>query len=226
MRRLVERTSLPTAVFVSVFGWFHGWDQGSLPLLLVSIATALLIVPPTWHWYVMPSDAPRVGRAALAGATLAYLILAIPMWLYGVWMTGTRPSGETWGGLGNAFWVLMMLAYLGIGGTVGAALGALIAFIQRRQPHTPPHFEASRLSVLDGAICGAMIATLMNPLGAIVVGLMRAPQDDVNALFLVSWLLMVPAFALIGAWLAPRRNRALASSEAAARSQIAASTRR
>src|SRR3989442_139482 len=131
MLRFLRETWLATAVFAALsrLGASHcGWMLDYGPT-----ATALVVVPPIWWWFVM-GGRPRIGRAALAGATFAFLSGAL-VWVIGsAWseIHSSRYSDPVGVGLGNLEVVFVTLFAALVRGPVGAGVGAVVAFVQGR----------------------------------------------------------------------------------------------
>lgn len=218
MLRFLKATWLATLVFaalsrleVSRYGWMVYFGP---------TVTALAVVPPVWWWFVARRGRPRIGRAALAGATSAFLIHALAWVALHAW-SEMRPSRyvDGWGdGLGNLELLFVVVFSALIGGPVGAGAGALVAFVQTRCWPYPPEKHRPADSMLDGALRGAMVATLAAPFVAIlaVVLLSLTPMRPSGApslgiLFSVAWLVLVPT----GAQLGMRRVRRIAATRRA-----------
>lgn len=206
MKTFIGSVWFPTAVSVTLnaLGWalvtsstLGGWlSDRYLVLILGPTVTALIVVPLAWRYFVMPRRFLSGPRAALAGATSGFLIPAAPI------VIADRSNGLE--GL-----VIMLL--LSVGAAVGAVAGALIAYAQRRWSY--PSVEDSRapFSTWDGVIGGLMATTLLAP----VVGLFAEPlfyPDGSRgfALFVWSWLSLLPVGAAVGAWAWKRWNKIMA----------------
>lgn len=222
MPRLVKETWLATVVFAALsrLDVTHcGWMLEFGPTV-----TALIVVPPIWRGFVTQHGRPRIGRAALAGATCGFLIEALVWMIASAWGEAHSPRfGDPVGaGMGNLQLVFAVLFAALVGGPVGAGIGALVAFVQSRCWPSPLESSRDADSIRDGAMRGAMIAMLASPF-ATILACAALPQSllpqsggapSLGILFLATWLTMIPAGALLGAKRVGRRHRIPAAEQA------------
>ena len=229
MRRFLGATGLPTAVF-ALLTRLDQWDPKSMLILRIGpTVVALVIVPIVWRWFVARPGRSRVGRGALAGAAVAFLALNLSLAIGGVWYSAHhRTGGDAFGeDFGNGITFLFIFGSLLMAGPLGACVGALVAWIQRRFPRQAPE-EADSPAMLDGAFGGALVAVLAAPLGSLA-GLFVLPRSlqpvlphgsvDINAMLLGAWLVLIPIGAALGA-LGVRRWRRITTYAAAARAAV------
>jgi hypothetical protein len=217
MIRFLKETWLATAVFVGLSRLNADRQAGWIGYFGATI-TATVLVPPVWRWFVMCRGRPRIGRAALAGATVGFLIAISPAFIGTAWYEAHPPRytdgfGE---GLGGFLLLFVLIAFGFVGGALGTGVGMLVALLQRRWLHRreQPGVADSRL---DGAIGGALVATLATPivilLAAIVLPKSILPTQrygsvSLGILFFEGWLVLITLGALLG-WKGIERWRRL-----------------
>jgi hypothetical protein len=189
--RFVKETWLPTVVFAGLSVLVATADLPKIHYL--PLITALTIVPFVWKTWVMRHGRPRVGRAALAGAASAFMIwLWSTYMVYGLLGLAHPPNNRAWEGLGFVF----LLGTEFIGGPFGAVVGIAAAFVQAHVwPTAHQEFEED-LATWDGAVGGALIATLIAPLAAFVAA--TALGGDITIFALWTWLVLTPVNAFLG----------------------------
>jgi hypothetical protein len=212
MARFLRDTWLPTAVFAVLAGLVSNSDHWGVSVFshVGPPVTAVFLVPFVWRWFVMSPGYPRAGRAAFAGATLAFLILVFPVMVEGAWsdarqwMSGRASGGEA--SLVGLLFIPWLLAAIVILGALGSGLGSLTALVQRSWAH-PPYESRPGQTVLDGAMCGGQIGGLMGPFIAIlstfilpksILPMLPYVGLSVPILLLEVWLLTIAAGALLG----------------------------
>jgi hypothetical protein len=159
MIRFLKETWLATAVFVGLSRLNADRQAGWIGCFTATI-TAAVLVPPVWRWFVMCRGRPRIGRAALAGATVGFLIAISPAFIGAAWYEARPPRYTDGFGEGlSGFLLLFVLIALGsVGGALGTGVAMLVALLQRRWLHRREQPGAAD-SRLGGAIGGALVAT-------------------------------------------------------------------
>ena len=210
MRKLVAATWLPTVVFMAL-SRFAAWDPGSgLIHRHGPTVLALVLVQLTWQSYVMRGGRPRIWRAALAGATSGFFVPTAATGLGQIWYYA-QPHRYVDGfgrGIDGFLTFFMIGLWLLIGAPVGAGTGALVAFVQRIWMNDPSVDAARSPSGVDGALAGAMVATLTSPVVMLLVAALVAPirpslpqsLQNLGVLLLGTWLVWIPFGAWAGTW--------------------------
>lgn len=220
MLRFLKETWFATAVFAALSRLNADRACGWI-VFLGPTATALLVVPPIWGWFVVRHGRPHIGRAAFSGATIFFLIITLAMVINSaVWEVHPPRYSDAFGeGLGNILFLFYILVSGLVGGPLGAGVGALVAFVQTRCWHHPAPESGTPDSMLDGAIGGAMVATLAAPFAVLMVmsvlpkplmPMQRWGAPSLALLLATTWLVLVPAGALLGT-MAVRRWRRIAA---------------
>lgn len=209
MRQFIQRTWLPTVLFVGLCAAYVAKDLSKCgPIYTAGIpVTGLVVVPLIWWWLVARAERPRLTRGAAAGALCVVLTMNLAPILGTIWWEQAHP--DPGGILGPYFEVGMALMYyVGVGVPIGGLVGVLLAILQRRwwrapsprQPLGPEGRHSWRTRVADWAMAGALIAVLASSVYCISAQLV-APQDLSGVLFDIGalWLVTVPPGATIGA---------------------------
>ena len=196
MLRFVRETWLPTVVFAGLSALSATGGKG--------VIAALIVVPLVWKSFVIRQGRPRVPRAALAGSASAFMILWADAMIDSVHRfidSGKNTSEE----LGGLFVILVPIMTL-IGFLLGAGAASLAALVQARLWPGPPE-PGTADPAMDGAVGGALVATLIAPFAAIpFTALMpnpRAPGMNLLAATAGTWLILASA----GAWLGVKAVR-------------------
>jgi hypothetical protein len=203
MLRFLRETWLPTAVFAALSMLFGTSDHG--------VIVALIVVPLVWKSFVIRQGRPRVGRAALAGSASAFMILwsEAMMDSVGRFIHSGRNASEELGGLFAIFLPLLTL----VGFVVGAGAASLAAFVQARLWPGPPEEPGRADLVMDGAVGGVLVATLIAPFAAIPLAALmpnqRAPTADLLTATAGTWLILASASAWLGVRAVRRWRRIL-----------------
>jgi hypothetical protein len=217
MIRFLRETWLATAVFVSLSRVNADRETGWVGAFGATLVAAVL-VPPIWRWFVMRRGSPLLGRAALAGATVGFLIAISPVFIDAAWYEAHPPPytdgfGE---GLGGFLLLFVLFAFGFVGGALGTGVGMVVALLQRHWPHQREQ-AGEPDSGLDGAIGGALVATLASPivivLGGIVLPKSILPTQrhggvSLGILFFEGWFVLIALGALLG-WKGVERWRRL-----------------
>lgn len=225
MSRFVKETWLATAVFGGLGAWFATVDRDKGVIHYAAIITALIVAPLFWKSFVVRQGRPRVLRAALAGAASALLIL----WsgpISDVVRSLPRSSKNASEGLAGLF-VLFFLFMTVCSVPLGAGIGSLVAFVQAHVLSGPPQEPRVADVRWDGAVGGALVATLVAPFAAIpIAGLMqvfpRAPGLNYLTITVAAWLVLVSA----GVWLGVKAIRRWERIQAVADGAIVRAARR
>lgn len=217
MMRFLKETWLATAVFVGLSRLNADGQTGWIGYLGATM-TAIVLVPPVWRWFVMSRGRPRIRRAALAGAAVGFLIAISPVFMDAVrYEAHPPPYTDAFGeGLGGLLLLFVLYAFGFVGGASGTGVGILVALLQRCWPQglERPGTADSRL---DGAIGGALVATLAAPIVVVLVGIVlpksilptqRHGGVSLGILFFEGWLVLITLGALLG-WKGVERWRQL-----------------
>jgi len=215
MPRFLRDTWLATVVFVTI-GLLIGNADPREPIYFRAglAATAAILVPTVWWWFVVRRAHPRMNHAAFAGATLAYLTLTLPVTLGWAWsdaspfITGRPADDGGLGGLLNVFVLLYVLGGVPVLGALGAGIGMGVLCAHRSWASLPAQ-PSPPDTPLDGALWGAQIAVLAGPLVALIGGIVLfelfppKPRWATYPIVLMgTWVITVPAGAVLGiGWL-------------------------
>jgi hypothetical protein len=123
----------------------------------------------------------------------------------------------SWDGLGLFFVLISEF----IGAPLGAGIGSLVALVQARVWPGPPQAPKADDATWDGAVGGALVATLIAPFAAVLT-LGALPEfclpvhrrTDVATVTLVTWLVLIMVAAFLEAKALRRRRRIMASADA------------
>jgi hypothetical protein len=218
MLRFVKETWLPTVLFAGPTVLTATADRDKGVIHYAAPVTALIVVPLVWKSFVIRRGRPRVRRAVLAGSASAFMIL----WseeMIGVVRHFIHPAKHGSEGLGGLLVIFIPFITL-IGLILGAGVASLAAFVQARLLPDPPVEPGTADPMLDGAVGGALVGTLVAPFAAIpLAGLMLdrlTPTMNLITLTAGTWLVLVSAGAWLGVKAVRRYRRITASAEATA----------
>jgi len=202
MRRLVRIGWLPTLAFATLGALSMSESECGVILRYGSSATALLFVPALWRWYVASQGRPRYGRAALAGAAAANLMVILPMALAAS-LTGTRPTDPFGEGLGN-LQILFFIVVAVATGPIGAAAAAIVTMIQRLWSRSPAESNPEPDAPAAG-LSGALIAILVAPFVMLTLPTSlerKLPHGSVDlvALLTCAYVCAIPIGVVAGMW--------------------------
>jgi len=216
MRRFIQQTWLPSAVFVGLCTAeaVHEYRQCGRPWTIVGIAaTGLALVPPIWWWVVARAKGQRSARGAAAGALCVILSLNFEPIFERLWWEHTHPAkiGQDFGRLEVA---ILLLLSISVGGPIGALVGALVAALQNRwwplgTRGLATHAPSRERTVGDGALAGAAVGVLTGVVLCIYFLSLPGTEFDGSSVLMnlsVAWLIMVPSCAAIGATLVAVRK--------------------
>jgi len=217
MIHCLKETWLPTAMFAGLSGLIATADLDKGVIHYAPLITALIVVPLVWKSFVIRQGCPRIRRGVLAGSAAASMILWSEVVIDGVRRFIHGKHGEE--GLGGLFMIIIPFIAL-IGALLGAGLASLAAFLQARLWPGPPEELGATDLALDGAVGGALVATLVAPFAAVIPLVVLRPDQRYPTMNLAmftggTWLALAPA----GAWLgvkAARRWRRIMTSPGAA----------
>lgn len=210
VRQFPRGTYLPTAVFAAL-SQLVCWDPcGGVLSRLGPILTATAIVPFAWYLYVMRSGSPYLRRAALAGGTCAFLILALSHVTVATWFSATHSWSQLeLGAVSNALSDLFVIGgALLVGAPAGAVVGVLVALIQQRWVRDLPDVSCANTHKLSQPLTAAMVAILASPLVALLAAhVLREPllrlfprsAVGLSALLAGTWAVTIPIAAGLGA---------------------------
>jgi len=211
MREFFRATWLPTALFTAATLPLYLGNRHCSPTLSLGPAiTAVILVPAAWYWYVTRSGSSRIGRAALAGASAAYVIATLSYVVLGVRFSLTHSWSQLeLGALAVGLTDLLTIAGgLLIGAPIGASLGILVALAQRTHYFGASSHVEDRAKAWRSALTAIMIAILLSPLLAYLAlassqealaSLSRKYSIGYSVALAATWLASIPLAALLGA---------------------------
>jgi len=132
---VVRTTWLPTLLF-TIAVWLASMVlQAGVRLTIACAVGSLLFTPLIWWWCVGRLAQPTAVRGAIAGWLIVPTVLVLQFLISGAASRLKRPPdwhpSPGWAGL-DIFLYFWMFVVVGIpGAAVGAAMGALIAWLQR-----------------------------------------------------------------------------------------------
>src|SRR5436190_9202255 len=126
MGRFLRDTWLATAVFVGLSLVVMSLSEFSIRYW--HAGTALLLAPTLWRWFVVRQGRPNLGHAALAGATIGFLAVLLPLIAGWAWfdfrlLTSGRASSAGLAGFLDLLLVLLVLGAVPVVGGLGAGIG-------------------------------------------------------------------------------------------------------
>lgn len=211
MRDFARATWLPTALFTAAtLPLYLSSRRCGLALALGPTLTALLVVPAIWHWCVPGAGRHRFRRAALAGASAAYLIATLSHVIVGMRFSLTHSWSQLeLGALGVGLTDLFVVGgSLVVAAPVGAMIGSLVARIQRGNPQASTSTAERTAGGRQGASTAVMIAILLSPVLAafvlassqeLLVPLSRKYSIGYAFALGATWLVSIPVAAVLGA---------------------------
>jgi hypothetical protein len=214
MLRFLKETWLPTSAFGVVAAWFALVDAGSGVIRYPAVITALVVVPFVWKSFVVRQGRPHARRASLAGAASAFLIVWSDFTTYVVRsiIDPSKYASEELGGLLVILFIPMILVSL----TLGAGIGWFVAYVQAQQTPGPPQESETSDVKWDGAIGGALVATVAAPFAAIPATALihlypGAPGLNYSTITTATWLLLVSIIPWLGVIAVRDRERSQAA---------------
>ena len=216
VRRFIQRTWLPTVVFVPLLTAYAAWDVNQCdPIKRISIpVSGLLLVPAIWWWILAQGEGRHFTRGAAAGAMCVVLAVNFAPILRTIWLERSHPSLDGMN-LGRLELAVTLMMSVSVGGSIGALVGGFVAALQNRWWRAPAERTLAadnadrRRTAGDGAIAGAVVAALAGLIGCVFLSLEWSYDSFLDVLMGIGalWLILIPPGAVLGATAVVVRRR-------------------